>query len=69
LTAIESFVDATVEIEAFEPVRRAKAARRGRGAKVELFAAAGEALRLIRAASSFKDGRRPEPGFGGASTD
>jgi hypothetical protein len=34
LTATESFVDATVDNEAFEPVRRSDAASLGRGADV-----------------------------------
>lgn len=53
-TATESFV-ATVDSEAFEPVRRANAARRGRGAEVvavdELAAPPFVAFMLIRAAS------------------
>lgn len=55
LTAVESFVD-VVDSEVCDPVRRSEAARRGRagdddGVFVPL-------LRLIRAASWFKDGGR-----------
>lgn len=73
LTAIESAVEALVEREVFEPVRRAKAARRGRGADVVavedvvldvLFGA----LMLIRAASWLREGRRPPVGAFWAST-
>lgn len=49
LTAVESLV-VTEELEP-GPVRRAKAARRGRGAVILLLLAEGEELRLIRAAS------------------
>lgn len=56
LTAIESFVDAVVDSEVCDPVRRSDAARRGRaGDDVEVVLL----LRLIRAASWFSDGGRP----------
>jgi len=59
LTAIESAVEAAVETDVWDPVRSKDAARRGRDA-----GAAGElALRLMRAASWFNEGRRaPEDG-------
>jgi hypothetical protein len=63
LTAMESLV-AMEEVDP-GPVRRAKAARRGRGTAVELLLlglTAGEALLLIRAASWLREGRRL--GFG-----
>lgn len=56
LTAIESFVD-VVHSEVCDPVRRSEAARRGRaGDDDSVFVPLP--LRLIRAASWFKDGGR-----------
>lgn len=56
LTAIESFVDAVVDSEVCDPVRRSEAARRGRAARDG--DAVAPPLRLIRAASWFNDGGR-----------
>lgn len=70
-TAIESLVDAVVERDALEPVLRAYAARRGRGAEVVDpnvdDAPPFGALMLIRAASWFRDGGRPVLCFTGDS--
>ena len=63
-TAIESAVEATVLRLAFEPVRSANAANRGRGAE-ELFGCrtggVPPALLVIRAASWLSEGRRAPP--------
>jgi hypothetical protein len=71
-TAMESLVDAAVERDVFEAVRRKEAARQARGAAG---AGAGALLLgvllevlLIRAASWFKDGSQPPmEGLAGAS--
>jgi hypothetical protein len=60
---IESAVDAAVEREVFEAVRRAEAARRGRGADGLMLAVVVEVLcaallLLIRAASAPREGMR-----------
>jgi len=55
LTAMESVVDATVDNEALEPVRRSDAASLGRGAD-----AVG--VGWILAASWLREGGRPAPG-------
>jgi len=57
LTAMESVVDATVDNEALEPVRRSDAASLGRGADV---VAVG--VGWILAASWLREGGRPAPG-------
>jgi hypothetical protein len=57
LTAIESFVDAVVDSEVCDPVRRSEAARRGRAAR-DCAVVEAPLLRLIRAASWFNDGGR-----------
>lgn len=56
LTAIESFVD-VVDSEVCDPVRRSEAARRGRAGDDDCVPVL-PLLRLIRAASWFKDGGR-----------
>jgi len=60
--AVESVMDAAVEREVFEDVRRADAARRGRGADrfvLEVLVIPWAALLLlIRAASAFREGIR-----------
>ena len=58
LTAIESFVDAVVDSEVCDPVRRSEAARRGRAARDCAVVGVVPLLRLIRAASWFNDGGR-----------
>jgi hypothetical protein len=57
LTAMESVVDATVDNEALEPVRRSDAASLGRGADV-----VAVLVGLILAASWLREGGRPAPG-------
>ena len=57
LTATESVVDATVDNEAFEPVRRSDAASLGRGADVVVVP-----VGLILAASWLREGGRLAPG-------
>jgi hypothetical protein len=56
LTAVESFVD-VVDSEVCDPVRRSEAARRGRAGDDDCVPVL-PLLRLIRAASWFKDGGR-----------
>jgi hypothetical protein len=79
-TAMESAVDATVEREVFEEtVRRAPAARRGRGADGEVLVlallCAPPLLLLIRAANALREGMRmlglvaSEPTFAGVELE
>jgi hypothetical protein len=76
LTAVESAADATVDSEVVEEVRRADAARRGRGAEALEFGLgplpaglfAVLCALLIRAARAFREGRRLD-GLGASGPD